>query len=51
MGRGFLFLLLLIALPTAAQIYKYIDASGNTVYSDHAPDGVPAQPVDLPPLN
>lgn len=50
MGRVFFFLLL-IALPAAAQIYKYTDASGNTVYSDHAPDGVQAQPVELPPLN
>lgn len=51
MGRGFLFLLLVIALPVAAQIYKYTDANGHTVYSDHSPDGVQAQPVDLPPLN
>lgn len=51
MGRGFLFLLLVIALPAAAQIYKYTDANGNTVYSDHSPDGVQAQTVDLPPLN
>ncbi|NKF25803.1 MULTISPECIES: DUF4124 domain-containing protein [unclassified Pseudomonas] len=51
MGRGFFLLLLLIALPAAAQIYKYTDADGNTVYSDHAPDGVQAQPVELPPLN
>ncbi|MHB2245577.1 DUF4124 domain-containing protein [Pseudomonas fitomaticsae] len=50
MSRGFFFLLL-IALPAAAQIYKYTDASGNTVYSDHAPDGVQAQSVELPPLN
>jgi len=51
MGRTLLYILLLIALPSAAQIYKYTDASGNTVYSDHAPDGVQAQPVELPPLN
>ncbi|BBP68349.1 hypothetical protein PHLH6_03530 [Pseudomonas sp. Seg1] len=51
MGRGFLFLLLVIALPAAAQIYKYTDANGNTVYSDHSPDGVKAQTVELPPLN
>ena len=51
MGRGFLFLLLAIALPVAAQIYKYSDANGNTVYSDHSPDGVRAQSVELPPLN
>ncbi|PCR94315.1 DUF4124 domain-containing protein [Pseudomonas fluorescens] len=46
-----LFLMLTFAFPVTAQIYKYTDASGNTVYSDHAPDGVKAQPVELPPLN
>ncbi|MGE8153781.1 DUF4124 domain-containing protein [Pseudomonas vancouverensis] len=51
MGRGFLFILLLIALPAAAQIYKYTDADGNTAYSNQPPDGVKAQPLDLPPLN
>lgn len=51
MGRGFLFILLLIALPVAAQIYKYTDADGNTAYSNQPPDGVKAQPVELPPLN
>jgi hypothetical protein len=51
MGRGFLLMLLLIALPAAAQIYKYTDADGNTAYSNQPPDGVKAQPVELPPLN
>ncbi|UVL14569.1 DUF4124 domain-containing protein [Pseudomonas atacamensis] len=51
MGRTFLFILLLIALPAAAQIYKYTDANGNTAYSNQPPDGVQAQPVELPPLN
>jgi hypothetical protein len=51
MGRTFLYILLLIALPAAAQIYKYTDANGNTAYSNQPPDGVQAQPVDLPPLN
>ena len=51
MGRGLLLMLLLIALPAAAQIYKYIDADGNTAYSNQPPDGVTAQPVELPPLN
>ncbi|KPU60382.1 hypothetical protein AN403_4517 [Pseudomonas fluorescens] len=51
MGRGFLFILLLIALPAAAQIYKYTDADGNTAYSNQPPDGAKAQPVELPPLN
>jgi len=44
-------LLLICAYPASAQIYKYTDANGNTVYSDHSPDGVKAQPVELPPLN
>jgi hypothetical protein len=43
--------LLLIALPAAAQIYKYTDADGNTAYSNQPPDGVKAQPIELPPLN
>jgi hypothetical protein len=51
MGRGFPIILLLIALPAAAQIYKYTDANGNTGYSNQPPDGVNAQPVELPPLN
>jgi hypothetical protein len=51
MGRGFLFILLLFVLPATAQIYKYTDANGVTAYSNQPPDGVSAQPVDLPPLN
>ncbi len=51
MGRTFLYILLLIALPAAAQIYRYTDANGNTAYSNQPPDGVQAQPVELPPLN
>ncbi len=51
MGRTFLYILLLIALPAAAQIYKYTDSNGNTAYSNQPPDGVQAQPVELPPLN
>jgi hypothetical protein len=44
-------LLVLIALPATAQIYKYTDANGNTAYSNQPPDGVNARPVELPPLN
>jgi len=52
MGRVFpAMLLLLLALPVAAQIYKYTDANGNTAYSNQPPQGVPAQAVELPPLN
>ena len=51
MRHGYLLMWLLIALPAAAQIYKYTDADGNTAYSNQPPDGVPTQPVELPPLN
>ncbi|UZJ60697.1 DUF4124 domain-containing protein [Pseudomonas sp. KU26590] len=44
-------LLLVFALPAAAQIYKYTDASGNTAYSNQPPNGTKAETVELPPLN
>ncbi|MGF6314386.1 DUF4124 domain-containing protein [Pseudomonas frederiksbergensis] len=50
--RPLLLLLLLLCIsPVMAQIYKYIDANGNTAYSNQPPDGVKADPVELPPLN
>lgn len=51
MRRSLVCLLLLVALPAAAQIYKYTDANGNTAYSNQPPDGARAQEVELPPLN
>jgi hypothetical protein len=51
MSRRLSFLLVLIALPAAAQIYKYTDANGNTAYSNQPPDGTQSQTVELPPLN
>jgi len=51
MRRNVLFVLLLIALPAAAQIYKYTDAAGNTAYSNQPPNGTKAETVELPPLN
>jgi hypothetical protein len=45
------FLLLVFALPAAAQIYKYTDASGNTAYTNQPPNGTKAETVELPPLN
>lgn len=44
-------LLCAIALPAAAQIYKYTDANGNTVFTNQPPQGQDAQKVELPPTN
>ncbi|MBS7662365.1 DUF4124 domain-containing protein [Pseudomonas lalucatii] len=44
-------LLLALALPASAQIYKYTDEKGNTVFTNQPPDGSAAQPVELPPTN
>ena len=44
-------LLCALALPAAAQIYKYIDANGNTVFTNQPPDGAAAESVNLPPTN
>lgn len=44
-------LLLAAALPASAQIYKYTDANGNTVFTNQPPSNVGAQPVELPPTN
>lgn len=44
-------LLLTLALPASAQIYKYIDANGNTVFTNQPPRGVEADEVKLPPAN
>ncbi len=44
-------LLLSLALPAAAQIYKYTDANGNTVFTNQPPEGVETQNIELPPTN
>lgn len=51
MRHSLALLLMLLALPAAAQIYKYTDANGNTAFSNQPPDGKKAETVDLPPLN
>lgn len=51
MRRALVFVLSLLCLPAFGQIYKYTDANGNTVYSEHPPAGKPAQEMQLPPLN
>lgn len=44
-------LLLVLMAPAMAQIYKYTDDRGNTVYTNQPPEGVAAETVDLPPAN
>lgn len=44
-------LLISLALPATAQIYKYTDARGNTVFTDQPPEGQAAQSVELTPTN
>lgn len=44
-------LLLSLALPASAQIYKYTDAQGNTVFTDQPPEGQAAQSIELTPTN
>ncbi|CAD5110502.1 DUF4124 domain-containing protein [Zestomonas carbonaria] len=44
-------LILALALPASAQIYKYTDAKGNTVFTDQPPEGVQSETLDLPPAN
>lgn len=44
-------LLCTLALPAAAQIYKYTDANGNTVFTNQPPEGQSSETVSLPPTN
>jgi hypothetical protein len=44
-------LLLGLVLPASAQIYKYTDARGNTVFTDQPPEGQAAQSIELAPTN
>lgn len=49
--RIFLFsLLALLSIGAMAEIYRYTDANGKTVFTDRPPPGN-ATPVDLPPAN
>ncbi|UTW09601.1 DUF4124 domain-containing protein [Pseudomonas benzenivorans] len=51
MRRMLTCLLLSLPLLASAQIYKYTDAQGNTVFTNQPPDGSAAQSVELPPTN
>jgi hypothetical protein len=44
-------LLLVFMAPAMAQIYKYTDDKGNTVFTNQPPEGVAVDTVDLPPGN
>lgn len=44
-------LLLALALPASAAIYKYTDATGNTVYTNQPPEGAQTETIVLPPTN
>lgn len=44
-------LLLSLTLPATAQIYKYTDANGNTVFTNQPPDGTRTEEVTLPTTN
>jgi len=44
-------LLLILSVPALAQIYKYTDDKGNTVFTNQPPEGVAADEVKLPPAN
>ncbi len=51
MRRTLTCLLLILALPVSAQIYKYTDANGNTVFTNQPPEGTKAESVELKPIN
>lgn len=51
MRSALLSLLLILSLPALAEIYKYTDAQGNTVFTNQPPEGVQADTVNLPPAN
>ena len=44
-------LLCALALPAAAQIYKYTDANGNTVFTNQPPEDQASESVELKPTN
>ncbi|MBC9252510.1 hypothetical protein A9179_19775 [Pseudomonas alcaligenes] len=44
-------LLCALALPASAEIYKYTDANGNTVFTNQKPEGQSSETVALPPTN
>lgn len=44
-------LLCVLALSVSAEIYKYTDAQGKTVFTNQPPEGQPVERIELPPTN
>lgn len=51
MRTALISLLMILATSATAEIYKYTDDKGNTVFTNQLPDGVVADEVKLPPAN
>lgn len=43
--------LCLLASPALAEVYRYIDAQGNIVFTDNPPEQTDAKKIELPPVN
>lgn len=48
--RLLLLIIGLVSVSVQAEIYRWVDAAGNTVYGDNPPKHSAAKPVDLPML-
>lgn len=44
-------LLCALALSASAEVYKYTDAQGKTVFTNQPPEGQPVERIELPPTN
>lgn len=51
MNRFLLSVLLVISLPVSAQIYRYTDANGNTVFTNQPPADLPSLEINLQQSN
>lgn len=51
MRLALLSLLLCLITPASAEIYRYLDAKGNPVFSNQPPEGVTAQKIKISPIN
>lgn len=51
--RPFLFALTVCLFSTSAfaEVFRYVDAQGNVIFTDNPPEQVEAQPITIPPTN